>query len=144
MDIALRASTLTMIEASPLKNQAKGFMAWLKAERYADYVIDCHLRRFIEVAPETGEPGGKVSQERLLRQFSQGLPCSSRRHNFIATGRAQWLGHAGLNTTMRYARADLDLKRKALAQLFPDAIAPPPGGRLLLEGTDLVRWLRKL
>ena len=39
---------------------------------------------------------------------------------------SQWLGHAGLNTTMRYARADLDLKRRALAQVFPDAVAPPP------------------
>ena len=42
---------------------------------------------------------------------------------------SQWLGHAGLNTTMRYARADLDLKRRAPAQAFPDAISPPPGGR---------------
>jgi integrase/recombinase XerD len=25
---------------------------------------------------------------------------------------SQWLGHAGFNTTMRYARADLDLKRQ--------------------------------
>ena len=57
---------------------------------------------------------------------------------------SQWLGHAGLNTTMRYARADLDLKRRALAQAFPDAIAPPPGGRLLLDGTDLVSWMRRL
>jgi site-specific recombinase XerD len=57
---------------------------------------------------------------------------------------SQWLGHAGLNTTMRYARADLDLKRRALAQAFPDAVAPPPGGRLLLTGVDLAGWLRKL
>ena len=57
---------------------------------------------------------------------------------------SQWLGHAGLNTTMRYARADIDLKRRALAQAFPDAIAPPPGGRLLLDGTDLVSWMRRL
>lgn len=57
---------------------------------------------------------------------------------------SQWLGHAGLNTTMRYARADLDLKRRALAQAFPDAVAPPPGGRLLLAGVDLAGWLRRL
>lgn len=57
---------------------------------------------------------------------------------------SQWLGHAGLNTTMRYARADLDLKRRALAQVFPDAVTPPPGGRLLLDGTDLVGWLRRI
>ena len=57
---------------------------------------------------------------------------------------SQWLGHAGLNTTMRYARADLDLKRRALAQVFPDAVTPPPGGRLLLDGTDLTGWLRRL
>jgi integrase/recombinase XerD len=45
---------------------------------------------------------------------------------------------------MRYARADLDLKRRALAQVFPDVVAPPPGGRLLLDGSDLVGWLRRL
>lgn len=39
---------------------------------------------------------------------------------------------------------DLDLKRRALAQVFPDAVTPPPGGRLLLDGTDLVGCLRRL
>lgn len=57
---------------------------------------------------------------------------------------SHWLGHAGLNTTMRYARADIDLKRQALAQVFPDAVTPPSGGRLLLNGSDLISWLRKL
>ncbi len=41
---------------------------------------------------------------------------------------SQWLGHANLNTTMRYARADLDVKRQALAQVFPEVLAPPKGG----------------
>jgi len=57
---------------------------------------------------------------------------------------SHWLGHAGLNTTMRYARADIDLKRRALAQVFPNAVAPPPGGRLLVEGAGLVGWLRRM
>lgn len=57
---------------------------------------------------------------------------------------SQWLGHAGLNTTMRYARADIDMKRQALSQVFPDALAPPRGGRLLIDGSDIVGWLRRL
>jgi site-specific recombinase XerD len=58
---------------------------------------------------------------------------------------SQWLGHASLNTTMVYARADLDLKRQALAQVFPDIPRPPPrGGRLGLAQPDLVDWLRRL
>jgi integrase/recombinase XerD len=50
---------------------------------------------------------------------------------------SQWLGHAGLNTTMRYARADLDLKRQVLAQAIPDAVAPPPSARVLIGRQDL-------
>jgi site-specific recombinase XerD len=57
---------------------------------------------------------------------------------------SQWLGHSGLNTTMRYARADLDLKRQALSQVFPDPLAPPRGGRLLGHGADLIGWLRRM
>jgi site-specific recombinase XerD len=57
---------------------------------------------------------------------------------------SQWLGHASLNTTMRYARADIDLKRQALAQGFPEILAPPRGGAFILNGTDLVGWLRRL
>ena len=57
---------------------------------------------------------------------------------------SQWLGHASLNTTMVYARADLDLKRQALAQVFPDAPRPPRGGRLGLGHMDVVGWLRRI
>jgi site-specific recombinase XerD len=57
---------------------------------------------------------------------------------------SQWLGHANLTTTMRYARADLDLKRQALSQVFPETLAPPRGGRLFINGTELIGWLRKL
>jgi integrase/recombinase XerD len=57
---------------------------------------------------------------------------------------SQWLGHASLNTTMVYARADLDLKRQALAQVFPDAPRPPRGGRVGLGHIDVVGWLRRI
>jgi integrase/recombinase XerD len=56
---------------------------------------------------------------------------------------SQWLGHATLNTTMMYARADLDLKRQALAQVFPDALAPSAGSGARV-GIDLIGWLRRL
>jgi integrase/recombinase XerD len=57
---------------------------------------------------------------------------------------SQWLGHSALNTTMRYARADMDIKRQALAQVFPDVLSAPVAGRLALGETDLVHWLRRL
>jgi len=56
---------------------------------------------------------------------------------------SQWLGHATLNTTMKYARADLDLKRQALAQVFPDALAPPEGSDVRVN-VDLIGWLKRL
>jgi hypothetical protein len=52
---------------------------------------------------------------------------------------SQWLGHEGLQTTMRYVRADLDLKRQALAQVFPDALGAPKAGGFALRGTELTR-----
>ena len=57
---------------------------------------------------------------------------------------SQWLGHATLNTTMRYAKADMDLKRQALAQVFPETLAAPVGGRVRLDGSEFCRWLRRL
>ena len=57
---------------------------------------------------------------------------------------SQWLGHASLNTTMRYARADLDLKRQALSQVFPEILAPPRAGHVLFDPDGLSQWLRRL
>lgn len=56
---------------------------------------------------------------------------------------SQWLGHATLNTTMKYARADLDLKRQALSQVFPEALAPSAGGDARGD-VNLIEWLRRL
>jgi site-specific recombinase XerD len=57
---------------------------------------------------------------------------------------SQWLGHASLNTTMIYARADIDLKRQALMQVFPEALAPVAAGNVALQRLDIVDWLRRL
>lgn len=57
---------------------------------------------------------------------------------------SQWLGHASLTTTMNYARADLDLKRQALAQVFPDVLAPPKAGRIAPQHLEIIEWLRRL
>ena len=54
---------------------------------------------------------------------------------------SQWLGHATLNTTMKYARADLE--RQALAQVFPEALAPPTGCGTRAD-VDLIGWLKRL
>jgi integrase/recombinase XerD len=57
---------------------------------------------------------------------------------------SQWLGHAALNTTMTYARADLDLKRQALMQVFPEILAPPRAGHMASNTVNIVDWLKRL
>jgi site-specific recombinase XerD len=57
---------------------------------------------------------------------------------------SQLLGHASLTTTMRYSRADLDLKRQALSQVFPDSLGVPKAGRVRWHGAELNRWLKRL
>lgn len=57
---------------------------------------------------------------------------------------SQWLGHASVNTTMRYARADVDLKRAALAQVFPEALGAPHGGKINIQDATITDWLRRL
>lgn len=55
----------------------------------------------------------------------------------------QWLGHATLNTTMTYARADLDTKRQALTQVFPEHLETN-AGPLAGPPPTLSDWLKKL
>ena len=50
---------------------------------------------------------------------------------------SQWLGHSGLNVTMRYAR-------QALAQVFPDVVPSANGQMIIGHEGDLVGWLRRL
>jgi site-specific recombinase XerD len=102
------------------------------------YLLRRHVQKASRVAPSLGSKKlhpHSMRHSTAVALLKAGVDFATISH---------WLGHAGLNTTMRYARADLDLKRRALAQVFPDAVAPPPGGRLLLDGSDLARWMRRL
>jgi len=53
----------------------------------------------------------------------------------------QWLGHASLNTTNKYATIDLDLKRQALAQADSPATEPLGGWR---NDATILEWLESL
>jgi integrase/recombinase XerD len=57
---------------------------------------------------------------------------------------SQWLGHSGLNVTMRYARADIDMKRQALKQVFPDVVPSANDKMIIDHDGGLVGWLRRL
>ena len=45
---------------------------------------------------------------------------------------------------MRYARADIGLKRAALSQVFPEALAPPDRTHRVTDDADVTDWLRQL
>jgi hypothetical protein len=57
---------------------------------------------------------------------------------------SQWLGHASLNTKMRYARSGLDLKHQALSQVFPNILAPTSKAHAPFDPGGLTQWLRPL
>lgn len=56
---------------------------------------------------------------------------------------SHWLGHASMNTTNRYATADLEMKRQIIAQAAPptDALAPPVPWR---HDASVLDWLASL
>jgi len=54
---------------------------------------------------------------------------------------SQWLGHASLSTTNRYASIDLDLKRQAIARVKPISGGRRPSWR---KNETVLEWLEKL
>jgi len=140
---------------------AKLLRAYVESERIADG----NATATYLFSNQRGEPLTRFGVRYLLRRYlaaataaaptlkGKRLHPHSLRHttaihllkagvDFATIG--QWLGHASLNTTMRYARADLDLKRAALSQAFPGALAPPSAGQVRIDSADLVGWLRRL
>jgi site-specific recombinase XerD len=100
------------------------------------------LRRYIEIASrEHPSLRGKSIHPHSLRHTTA-IQLLKAGVDFASI--SQWLGHASLNTTMVYARADLDLKRQALLQVFPDALAAPKAGSIAPVRIGLIDWLRRL
>jgi len=56
---------------------------------------------------------------------------------------ASWLGHVSINTTNRYAKIDLDMKREAIAKAAPPC-AESVLHSLLHDNPDLLSWLESL
>jgi len=56
---------------------------------------------------------------------------------------SHWLGHANLNTTNRYAKVDLEMKRKALAQAVPPGDSPNPPAQWRKDAS-VIEWLESL
>jgi hypothetical protein len=56
---------------------------------------------------------------------------------------SHWLGHANINTTNRYAIADIEMKRKTIAQAAaPEgSLAPPASWR---RDASVIEWLSSL
>lgn len=113
-----------------------------RGQQMTRYGVRYLLRKYVAVASDTMPT---LRDKRIH-------PHSLRHSTAVALLKAgvdfatisQWLGHASVNTTMRYARADLDLKRQALSQVFPDALAPPRAGYWVPDGKDILGWLRRI
>jgi integrase/recombinase XerD len=56
---------------------------------------------------------------------------------------SQWLGHASVTTTNRYATVDLEMKRKAIEQAGPVGDAGP-GLALWRTDASILTWLEAL
>ncbi len=100
------------------------------------------LKKYVEASAATADTlRGKRIHPHSLRH-STAISLLKAGVDFATI--SQWLGHASLNTTMVYARADLDLKRQALTQVFPDVLSAPAVGHRSFTEADLIGWLRRL
>ena len=89
MNVILRNSTRRMIDQSRASIEAEGLIAWLRAEGYTDYVIDCHIRRLLFVLPKlsscTAPP--TLREADLVAVFGRERRPPTRFTNFASTRR---------------------------------------------------------
>jgi integrase len=89
MNVDLRPSTRRMIEESPAAAETRAFIDWLHAERYTDYVIDCHIRRLLFVMPRLwpGTSPPVLQEAELVAEFGRERHPPRRFFNFAGTRR---------------------------------------------------------
>ncbi len=90
MNVDLRPSTCRMIEESPASAEAWAFIQWLQAERYTDYVIDCHIRRLMFVMPRllASSSPPRLRRAELVAVFGRERHPRARFFTFAGTRRA--------------------------------------------------------
>jgi site-specific recombinase XerD len=106
-----------------------------------------------------GAPGVRFKLKRYVQAAARDVPSLARKHitphtwrhsagvQLVAAGVdvtviRNWLGHARLDTTNHYARANLETKRKALEQVDPSTKpGRPPRWR---RDPELLTWLDSL
>ena len=112
-----------------------------RGDRLTRFGVRYLLRKYAALAGAATTGTGKLPHPHSLRHTTA-IHMLKSGVDFATI--SQWLGHASLTTTMRYARADLDLKRQALSQVFPEILAPLNAPHVTFDPGGLSRWLRHL
>lgn len=132
--LASRQSGQTELAAAP-------FFVNQRGERLTRFGVRYLLHKYATRAGTTTSGSGKLPHPHSLRHTTA-IHLLKAGVDFATI--SQWLGHASLTTTMRYARADLDLKRQALSQVFPEILSPPKAAHVTFDPAGLSQWLRRL
>jgi integrase/recombinase XerD len=99
------------------------------------YILDKYLKRAQATVPSL--KGKRLHPHSMRHSTAVHLLKSGVDLSTIG----QWLGHASLNTTNKYATIDLDLKRQALAQADSPATEALAGWR---HEATILEWLESL
>jgi integrase/recombinase XerD len=140
------ASTAQLLRPLCITSNSNGMVKALfvnhRGEPLTRFGVRYLLRRYIDIASKANPALRDRSIHPHSLRHTTAIHLLKAGVDFASI--SQWLGHASLNTTMVYARADLDLKRQALLQVFPDALAAPKAGRIAPTRIGLFDWLRRL
>jgi integrase/recombinase XerD len=101
------------------------------------YLLIKHLQNAAIVRPSLGKKRlhpHSIRHSTAIHLMKSGVDLSTI---------ANWLGHASVNTTNKYATMDLEMKRQAMEKAKPLTDGPPPRGEWK-QNPDLLAWLESL